>query len=121
MSSAKAHPSETFREADPALWPLVETLNLTVQNRPVDLAPIKAALIALLEFLTSPAGRTDANCRAVDGFFFRDDSWVDAKLPNAYHDVFAHMDALHDTITAADIANNFGSTPEQLLERARSL
>jgi hypothetical protein len=30
------------------------------------------------------------------------------------------MDALHDTITAPQVAENFGSTPEQLLERVRN-
>ena len=78
-------------------------------------------MIALLEFLSSPAGRTDANCRSVDGFFFHDDTWTAAELPDVYHDVIAHMDALHDTITAPEVAQNFDSTPEQLLARARSL
>ena len=78
-------------------------------------------MIALLEFLSSPAGRTDENCKAVDRFFFQDDEWLSDRLPEAYHDVIAHMDALHDTITAPDIAKNFDATPEQLLARARSL
>ncbi len=121
MSPAIPPRAEVFREAEPALRPLVETLNAKLKNRPLNLPVIKSALIALLEFLSSPAGRTDRNCRAVDGFFFHDDSWVDAELPDTYHDVFAHMDALHDSITTADIAENFGSTPEQLLARARSL
>jgi hypothetical protein len=121
MSPTKPHPSEAFREADPALQPLVETLNARLTDRPLDLPAIKRAMIALLEFLSSPAGRTDANCRAVDGFFFHDKTWLDANLPDAYHDVIAHMDALHDTITASHIAKNFDSSPEQLLARARSL
>jgi hypothetical protein len=121
MSPAKPHPSEAFREADPALQPLVETLNATLKSKPLDLPAIKSALIALLEFLSSPTGGTDANCRAVDGFFFHDDAWVEAELPDPYHDVFAHMDALHDTFGAAQIAQNFDSTPKQLLARARSL
>jgi hypothetical protein len=78
-------------------------------------------MIALLEFLSSPIGRTNANCRAVDSFFFHDCTWLSDRLPEAYHDVIAHMDALHDTISARDIAENFDSTPEQLLARARSL
>jgi hypothetical protein len=121
MSQAKPHPSETFREADPALQPLVETLNARLKDQPLDLRAIKTAMIALLEFLSSPAGRTDGNCRAVDGFFFHDETWLAANLPDAYHDVIAHMDTLHDTITSPHIAQNFDSTPEQLLVRARSL
>jgi hypothetical protein len=41
------------------------------------------------------------------------------RLSDSLQEVFAHMDALHDTITASQIAENFGSTPEALLERAR--
>ena len=121
MSPAVPPQSELFRETDPALQPLVETLNAKLKGKPLDLPSIKSALVVLLEFLSSPAGRTDANCRAVDGFFFHDETWVDADLPDAYHDVFSHMDALHDTVAAAHIAQNFDSTPEQLLSRARSL
>ena len=121
MSRAVPPHSELFRDTDPALQPLVETLNARLTGKPVDLPAIKSALIALLEFLTSAAGRTEANCRAVDGFFFHDDAWVDAQLPDAYHEVITHMDALHDTISAPHVAKNFDSTPEQLLARARSL
>src|SRR4029077_18085491 len=106
---------------DSDLQPLVEALNAKLTEKPLDLPAIKAALITLLEFLTSSPGRTDANCRAVDGFFFYNDSWVDAELPDSYHDVFAHMNALHDAFGAAHVAQNFDSTPEQLLARARSL
>jgi len=121
MSPAVPPQSELFRDTDPALKPLVETLNARLTAKPVDLPAIKSALIALLEFLISPAGRTDTNCRAVDGFFSHDEAWLDAQLPDAYHDVIAHMDALHDTISAPAVAESFDSTPEQLLARARSL
>ena len=76
----------------------------------------------MLEFLTTPRGRTDANCRTVDSFLMRDETWDDDRLPQVYVDFLADMaGALHDTITAPDIATNFKSTPEQLLERARRL
>jgi hypothetical protein len=117
----KPHPSEAFREADPALRPLLDTLHARLTASPLDLPAIKQAMIALLEFLSSPTGRTDANCRTVDSFFFFDDTWLSDRLPESYLDVIAHMDALHDTISAPDIAANFDSTPEQLLARARSL
>ncbi|MDZ4856868.1 MAG: hypothetical protein SGJ26_18775 [Nitrospirota bacterium] len=52
----------------------------------------------------------------------RDETWDDDRLPQVYVDILADMaGALHDTITALDIATNFESTPEQLLERARRL
>jgi hypothetical protein len=98
MSPAKPHPSEAFRKADPALKPVVRELHARLTATSLDLPAIKRAMIALLEFLSSPAGRTDANCRAVDSFFFHDDTWLTDQLPEPYHDVIAHMDALHDTI-----------------------
>jgi hypothetical protein len=121
MSPVTPHSSDAFREADPVLQPLVHELHDRLTDTSLNLAAIKRAMIALLEFLRSPAGRTDANCRAVDNFFFHDDSWLSDRLPEAYRDVIAHMDALHDTISAPHIAKNFASTPEQLLARARSL
>jgi hypothetical protein len=121
MSPAIPPRAEVFRDADASLQPLVEAVNAKLKEKPLDLAAVKSALVALLEFLDSPVGRTNANCRAVDGFFFHDDTWVNAELPDAYHDVLAHMDALHDTFGAAHIAQNFDSTPEQLLARARNL
>jgi hypothetical protein len=121
MSPAKPHLSETFREADPVLQPLVHELHARLTDTSLDLAAIKRAMIALLEFLSSPTGRTDVNYRTVDSFFFFDDTWLSDRLPEPYLDVIAHMDALHDTITAPQIAQNFDSTPEQLLARARSL
>ncbi len=114
-------PSEAFRDADPALRPLVDSLHARLTTAALDLPAIKSAMIALLEFLSSTAGRTDANCKAVDSFFSHDDEWLSHRLPDAYHDVMAHMDALHDTITGPEVAENFDSTPEQLLARARNL
>jgi hypothetical protein len=113
--------SEALREADPALRPLVHELHARLTDVSPDLSAIKRAMIALLEFLSSPAGRTDANCRAVDRFFFLDESWLSDRLPEAYHDIIAHMDALHDTVSAPHVAQNFDSATEQLLARARSL
>jgi hypothetical protein len=87
---------------------------------PIDAAAVKASLTELLEYLSSPAGRTDANCCAVDGFFYLDDDLPLESLPDSLQDVFAHMDALHDTITAPEIAENFSSTPEALLQLVRN-
>jgi len=93
-----------------------------LQRTPAELPALRAAIIAMLEFLTTPRGRTDANCRTVDSFLMRDETWDDDRLPQVYVDILADMaGALHDTITALDIATNFESTPEQLLERARRL
>ena len=108
-----------LEQADVALQPLMQFVRAALRASPLDIAAVKASLVALFEYLSSPAGRSDANCRAVDSFFCLDDDLPLERLPDSLQDVFAHMDALHDTITTPDIAENFGSTPEQLLERIR--
>ncbi len=113
-------PPQSLQQADARLQPLMQSARHAVVASPLDLPAVKSSLIALFEYLSSPAGRTDANCCAVDGFFYLDDDLPLERLPDSLQDVFAHIDALHDTITAPQIAGNFGSTPEQLLERVRS-
>lgn len=109
-------------DADAALRPLLERLHSSLVHTPVQLADVRAAIIGVTEFLSSPIGRTDANCRAVDFFLMQDEAWDAGLLPESYVDVLNDMSgALHDTVTAPDIAANFESTPEQLLERARRL
>jgi len=50
------------------------------------------------------------------------DVWNAERLPDAYVNILADMSgALHDTISAPEIAANFESTPEQLLARVRAL
>ena len=112
--------TQTSRQADATLQPLMHSVRAAVFASPLDVPALKASLIAVFEYLSSPAGRTDANCCAVDSFFFLDDDLPLERLPDSLQDVFAHMDALHDTITAPQIAEDFGSTPEQLLQRVRN-
>ena len=110
----------TLREADPELTPLVQALHTQLTADPLHLAELKDALVVLLTFLSSPRGRTDTNCSAVDQFFTVDDAWVSDRLPDSFADIMADISgALHDTVLAPHIAENFESTPEQLLERAR--
>jgi len=109
-------------DVDYALRPLLLRLHQGLQRIPAELPALRAAIIGVLDFLASPRRRTDANCRAVDSFLMHDEAWDGDRLPQAYVDVLADMaGALHDTITDPDIAANFESTPEQLLERARRL
>lgn len=78
-------------------------------------------LEALLAFLASERGRTDANCCAVDRFFSQcPTAWSD--LPPSLREIFDGMTAtLHDAIYAPKIAESFGTLPEQLLERVRAI
>jgi hypothetical protein len=71
-------------------------------------------------------GRTNANCWAVDLFFMLgqgwEKEWGEQDLPEGFHEVLAIMSgALHDTVKAPDIAREYESLPEQILERVRKL
>ena len=47
---------------------------------------------------------------------------AEQNLPEDFHDVLAMMgEALHDTVQAPEIAENFGCLPEQLLEKVDHL
>ena len=87
-------------------------------------APMKDAIERVLLFLASPAGRTNANCWAADLFFVLGEGWGDVTwehVPDQLGDVLGDMaGALHDTVQAPDVAENFDSTPEQLLVRVRA-
>ncbi len=103
---------------------LIPPLCEAIDAKPTDIAAIKKALDALLTFLASPAGRTDANCVAVDSFFCHPEYGWDSgwdHLPEPLVEILADMGgALHDTITAPGVAANFESIPEQLLRRLRA-
>jgi hypothetical protein len=89
-----------------------------------DHASLKDAIEGLLSFLASPVGRTNANCWAADLFFALGEGWEDVRwehVPDQLGDVLGDMAmALHDTVKSPEIAENFDSTPEQLLARVRA-
>ena len=92
---------------------------------PLDPVTLKQSLRELLEFLRDH-GRTNANCWAVDIFFALSEGWerdwAEQELPHALHDLLAMMgEALHDTVQAPSVAENFGCLPEQLLEQVDRL
>jgi len=109
-------------EADLRAQDLVKAIQLILANDPPDLKALRNSLIVLLEYLSSNDGRSDTNCNAVDMFFMFDNLWVERNLPSSFHDIFADISgALHDTVSSPEIAENFYSTPEQLLKRAKAL
>jgi hypothetical protein len=112
----------------PKLRPLLEELHREIERKPADLSGLRASMISLLEFLASPEGRTSANCWMADLFVthvtmvdHRAGEDVTGHLPEEHQDVIYDMSMLHDTFHAPQIAWNFDSTPEQLLERAQAL
>ena len=108
----------------PELAPLIRAVYGEVIRPDTDLAEVHRSLHALLSFLASPAGRTHANCVATDSFFMLNDRWERSweHLPDPYQDLLGLLgDALHDTISAPEIAENFDNTPEQLLSQLQQL
>jgi hypothetical protein len=69
----KRIPQAALQQADAALQPLMQSVRTALFASPIDPPAIKASLIAVFEYLCSPAGRTDDNCRGVDSFFCLDD------------------------------------------------
>jgi hypothetical protein len=108
----------------PTLQPLLAAVYAEVQRPIADLGALRRALEALLLYLSSSAGRTHANCVATDSFFMETDRWERTwgHLPEPYQDLLGDLGgALHDTFSAPEIAENFFSTPEQLLDQLRQI
>jgi|SRR6185312_8107131 len=102
----------------PELAPLLREVYAQVIRGDTNLPALHDALGALLSLLASPAGRTHANCVAADSFFMFNDRWERdwEHLPEPYQDLLGYLgDALHDTVAAPEVAENFDNTPEQLL------
>ena len=104
----------------PLLWAAHDAI---VANGSTDISVVPHVR-ALLRYLASSDGRTNANCWAADLFFCLDDHWAgdwDHLSPDLA-DILADIGgALHDTVKDPAIAENFGSTPELLLERLQAL
>ena len=86
-----------------------------------DQAELVRVLERLLVFLSSPSGRTDANCETVHYFLnASEEKWqgVSAGLREILDDMSG---AMHDSVHRPDIATPLGATPEQLLTRLRAL
>ena len=119
-----AHPKDG-EPVSSELRPLLQNVYSDVLAVPVNLSALKKSLAGLCEYL-SGAGRTNANCWAVDLFFCLSEGWerdwTEQNLPDDFHDVLSLMgQALHDTVRTTKIAENFDCLPEQLLERIRRL
>lgn len=111
-------------EVDPSIEPLLEGAYLALTGQIASLPLIKHKLEDLLLFLSSPRGRTHVNCVATDQFFvdYRDWPVIWDALPESYVGVLSDIGGLlHDAVISPEIAANFDSTPELLLERVRQL
>ncbi|HVE69734.1 MAG TPA: hypothetical protein VNI54_00090 [Thermoanaerobaculia bacterium] len=105
--------SVRFRRTSRELEPLLRDVHAAFG----DDTALKAALERVLVFLTTPDGRTDANCDVTDHFIAAtEDAWRGSSLAPILEDMGG---TLHDAIHAPNVARTFEATPEQLLERLR--
>lgn len=116
---AKAH-----EHASVQLKPLLKNFYEEMIHRPLNIFSLKQRMVELLTFLTTPEGRTNANCWTVDLFIVINDDWERewSDIPEFLYDIVFDMGGqLHDTFNSPEIAKKFESLPEQLLERAKNL
>ena len=103
-----------FRRISRELEPLLRDVHASFGD---DVA-LRSTLDNLLLFLTTPLGRTDANCSVTNAFMSASESqWRASTLAPILDDMSG---TLHDAIHAENIARTFEATPEQLLERVRN-
>jgi len=118
------HRSVGFRSVSLPLKPLLKQFYCALITRPINQPAIKRSIEALLLFLTTAQGRTDANVQAVSLFVSIDDDWENdwLELPPPLVEIISDIGgALHDSVSASDMAEEFDSTPEQLLQRIQRL
>ena len=112
------------RISSPELEKLIRVVHKYLIDSPANLSSLKDALEGLLFYLTTPEGRTEDNCKETDLYFclHDDNGFTWDHLPEDFKLIFDDIGRqLHDTIQHPEIADNFESTPEQLLTRVRKL
>jgi hypothetical protein len=108
---------------------LTESVMLSSTAEPLSLAAARASLIALAEFLITPAGRTHANCVTVSRVLDRVEGWRRVNrnrarlqhLPEEYQDLLRGFGCLDMMFADPELAADMETTPEQLLLAARAL
>lgn len=103
---------------------LLERLKSAVLSSRFSRRKVLSSIEALLSWLAEPENNTDSNCREVDSYVaYEILPEINTKeIPEDIRAILFDMGAtLHDTHTSPEIAENFESTPTQLLERVRSL
>jgi hypothetical protein len=106
------------------LTELLIQLKLAVFSTSFSKKKALSALEALLLWLNEPENNNHNNCRHVDYYVANEicDEPRFKALPDELREILFDLGAtLHDTHTSPHIAENFESTPRQLLERLRKL
>jgi hypothetical protein len=103
---------------------LLNRLKLSLFSSGFSRENVLIAIEALLFWLNIPDNNSDGNCKYVDYFvsyeIISETGYED--IPEDIREILFDMGgALHDTHTSPKIAENFESTPSQLLGRVRKL
>jgi len=102
---------------------LLEQLKHVCSESNISEERIKSAIAAILLWLNDSDNNTDENCRRISIFIVTQVSNnVYERLPQDIQEVLFDMGAaLYDTHTATQVAENFSSTPQQLLDRIKKM
>ncbi len=103
---------------------LLEELQRSCAKSDLSREELKSSIKKVLLWINEPSNNTDANCHMIDHFIASDivssKNWDN--LPADLQDILFDMGGtLHDTYDDAVIAENFKSTPQQLLDRLNRL
>jgi hypothetical protein len=109
----------------PELRPRLADVYRDIAVKPFSANALKASFENLLTYLLG-AGRTNANCWAVDLFFCVCEGWspdwTHYDLPEPFNQVIAMMgEALNAAVRDPELAGSLNSLPEQILEAVRQL
>ena len=109
----------------PELRPRLADVYRDIATKPFGASALKASFENLLTYLAG-AGRTHANCWAVDLFFCVCEGWspdwTHHDLPEPFNQVIAMMgEALNSAVRDPELARSLNSLPEQILEAVRQL
>jgi len=103
---------------------MLERLRIECTRSQTSRTNILSAITNLLEWLNQPENNNDLNCKQVDNYIAnkvianRSYETLPSDIKNILFDMGG---ALNDTHTFPEIATNFESTPQQLLERLRNM
>jgi hypothetical protein len=110
--------------SNPILVNLLDQLRLAILATEFSRTDLVSAMENLLLWLNRSENNTDSNCKQIDYFISTEiiSEKYFKKLPEDIQNILFDMGAtLHDTHTSPEIAENFESTPAQLLVRVQNL
>lgn len=113
-----------FMNSNSNLIDLLSQLKLAALSPQLSENNLRSVLEKLLLWLNRPENNNDSNCKQIDYFISANIMTQKGfeEIPENIKSILFDMGAtLHDSHTAPNIAENFESTPAQLLARVQNL